>query len=548
MVGTIIWAISIMVFASYPFLTFSARRIRLILYVHLCFPATVLLWVLGGQGLFGALFANLILAYSLMVYHSKKAIGIPSRHLIMIFLSTLFALVIMIETFAMIAIAVNPVHVLSLFSSQNVGILAVARFSLNLFGLFDSATLILFLLLIMCGFIFCFFRYDQESIDDNERRMRLGWVADVVGIGILSAVPALLPYFYVKPPVGIDAAWYVHAVDTLTSERNLASLFISEPRAVYVVILYAIKLAVGETAYALVVGVAILSGLAALANYSLAWKLFYRRDVALLAAAMSSLAPQILVVSFAAIFDSWLALVEMLFLFRFLRGMVERQSVSRLVLSLCMSILLMITHLWSWVMAMLIIVTLGLLGVNDRPTLKTCFFVVGGSVIFLTLFGLIPAYVMPRNAIAFGIWILVSNLQFPSSFVLNLSNVLKNYVGGMYSNWIMMALANMGILSLVNGKFNKRLFQAWIITPSVFMFFSGSDLQWRLLFLLPTSLLSAIGLKSTVNFLHSRFHLKKATMLDLSLLSFLEIAFVVAVILLLWNNVLRSMIFIAAST
>lgn len=240
--------------------------------------------------------------------------------------------------------------------------------------------------------------------------------------------------------------------------------------------------------------------------------------------------------------------MEILFLFGFLRGLVERRSVSRLALTLCMSALLMLTHLWSWVIVMLIILTLGLLDVNDRPTLKASFLVVGGSIIFLTFLGLIPAYEMPRNAIAFGMGMLVSNLQYPSSFVLNLSNVLKNYVGGMYSNWIIMTLANMGMLSLVNGKFNKRLFQAWIIIPSTFMLFLGPDIQWRVLFLLPTSLLSAVGLKSTVNFLNSRFHPKKARMLELSLLSFLEIAFVVAVILLLWNNVLRSMIYIAAST
>lgn len=290
-VGTIIWITSILVFASYPFLTFSARRSRLILYVHLLFPATILLWLLW-QDLFGVFFANLILAYFLMVCHSMKTIGIPSRLSIMIFLSTLFALIIVIETFAMIAVAIYPAHVLSLFSLQNdVGVLAVARFSLNLFGLFDFATLALLLLLILMGFVFCFFGYNQQSFVSNGHRMGFGTAAAVVGIWILSIVSAVLPYFYVRPPVGIDAAWYVRAVDTLTRGRSLTSLFISEPRAVYILILYAIKLVVGETAYALVVGVAILSGLASLANYWLAWKVFYRRDVALLAGAMSSLAP-----------------------------------------------------------------------------------------------------------------------------------------------------------------------------------------------------------------------------------------------------------------
>jgi hypothetical protein len=545
--GTIIWIASIIVFVSYPFLTSSGRKLRSIFYVHLCFPATILLWLLR-QDLFALFCANLILAYSLMVVYSKKAFRIPRRQSVMIFLSTLFSLIILIETFAFVVTIIHPVGVISLFSSQDVGLLEVARFSLNLFYLGDFATLGLLVLLIMLGFVIGFFRFEEQSIDHHRRRRKLGTAACSVVLWILSMAYAVLPYVYSGRPVGIDAAWYVNQVNDLAGGKSLTGLFISEPRAVYVAILYAIRLVVGETTCALLVGVAILSGLASFANYWLAWKMFHRTDIALLAIAMSSLTPQILVASFSAIFDAWLALVEMVFLFGCVLGVAEQRRVSRLVPALCTSMLLMLTHLWTWAITMLMIATVGLLSWNDRSTWRASFSIVAGSMFPLTFLGLMPGYEMVRNATRFGIGMAFANLQNPSSFVPNLSMVFTNYVGGMYSNWIIAALANMGLLGLVKGNLCKRLLQAWIMVPSVFMFFLGPDVQWRLLFLLPTGLLSPVGLKYAVNFLESRFHPKKAVTSDLFLLYFVKIAFVVAVILLLSNNVLRSMIFVAAST
>jgi hypothetical protein len=219
--------------------------------------------------------------------------------------------------------------------------------------------------------------------------------------------------------------------------------------------------------------------------------------------------------------------------------------------SLAISLLIMVTHAWTWAMLMMILAFDLLLSARTRsPRLWSSakgkvfvasalvglvFYVIGGG--FFTAF---------RDAVNFGLsWALAANLRSPTTYFNNLQLTLTNYAGGIFSNWLLLALSIVGVLGLrVMSKEARTLLQSWLLSPLLIMVFLSSDVQWRLLFLIPYNILAAIGLLKILSVLRER--LTDSLYWDLVLVNIVELSLLAVVGLLLWNNVVRSMVFIAA--
>jgi hypothetical protein len=132
------------------------------------------------------------------------------------------------------------------------------------------------------------------------------------------------------------------------------------------------------------------------------------------------------------------------------------------------------------------------------------------------------------------------------AFLHDVQVALFNYsTQGFYSNWVMLSLGIVGVLGLANiEKETRTIFASWILGPSVLFLFLGSEIQWRLLYLIPYNILAAIGVTVLFGFLERAVPISRSRR-DLIMVRAVELAFAVLIMLLFLNNAARSMTLIA---
>jgi uncharacterized membrane protein len=268
------------------------------------------------------------------------------------------------------------------------------------------------------------------------------------------------------------------------------------------------------------------------------------------------LSPQLLVELFAGIFDEWVAFAELLFFCCFLLRSVRGRKRFDVLASCLVLVLLMITHLWTWLVVMVVLglyimFSVGLHAGNEKslsPTMGLSIFVVGvivgGGAMLLT------PYTAMRTAVEFGFrWALFANLNSPVFFIRNLQITIASYVQGFFSSWPIIALSIIGLIAASFRLDEKasQLLSAWVLGPTLLAIFLGPAVQWRLVFLLPFPILSAFGLPEITSGMIPSTKKAFQSFDEAMLFHLTRFSCLTAIILILVDTFVISLILIAAA-
>lgn len=563
-VDTLIWIVALLIFSVYPIV--SKERALIVLLVHGAIPFSILVLLLNPET-FPLLAANNILAFLIALARSQQTFKIPRSQAVTLVLSILFLTVIPIEVLATFSVVSDPAAVLKLYETGSRGVLAAGRLSLGLFYVGDVTAELLLMLLLFSPIILLAASQGKEGSQGvldgqsryHERTVFDGWITPMVLVGItgLGAFTAVLPYIFHTVPMGVDAAWYLEKSAGHDSPLNLAA---GEPRAVYVLLLLALRSAFQlAPVNTLELGAAFLSSLSVIGTFFFTRQAVRRTDVSLFSAFLASFSPQLLIGTFAAIFEAWLVYSESLFFFGLILHAMRNSSRKSAAGAAVFSVLIMLTHAWTWLVLMLILAAQLMILMIQSKSLGRLRLMRGWSLQLRTLLVSVSigavAFTLGSNVLsgwgsardsAFAFFI--SGLRSPAFFFHDLSLTLTNYVGGFYSNWVLLCLAVLGAFAVsCLASEVKALVASCLLIPGLLSTFVSADLQWRLLFLLPYSFLAAIAIFFTLAELRARTMTASGSYIDSLLFHLLEWSCVAVISLMLWNNALRSMVFISAS-
>jgi len=421
---------------------------------------------------------------------------------------------IFVELIALVTTLVNPSYATDIKSVSYKNIPLLVKVSLSFFNLVyvpDLTAGLVFVLMVSAAMLVLLNRlfgvipraaYPHLKVDPA-----YAW-ASLVGLAIMSGIASEYPYHLGSSPIGVDMSWYLLSLGTLEATGKFGVLA-GEPRAVFLILCYGVHLLTGlSNADSIMAGAAALSVLVIVGSFFFVREASQRDDLALLSALMAVLSPQLLVELFAGIFDDWLAFAELLFFCCFLLRSVRGRKKFDVLASCLILVLLMVTHLWTWVVVMVVLAlyimfSLGLPSANEKPrpsTMGLRIFVVGvivaGGAMLLT------PYTALRTAVQFGFGWALANISSPVFLVQNLQITLSSYVQGFFSNWPLVVLS---ILGLVAASFHldegtSELLSAWVLGPTLLASFFGPAVQWRLIFLIPFPILGAFGLPEIISY------------------------------------------------
>jgi hypothetical protein len=560
-VDMLIWTVTVLVFSIFPII--NRQRGLAILLVNGAVPFSILLLIMDPRT-FPALAVNNILAVLINLNRSQQIFRVSRSQAAALLFIVVFFLIIAFEVLATFSIAAYPVGPLQLYEANPPNaLIEFGRISLSLFYLGDT-TVGFILILLMFSPIVLMHAHRTRSGATNagtgirsefEMYRRRSTVVPLALLLGLAAFAATLPYLLHPVPIGVDASFYLIQSAGKRLSRGLVGM---GPWAAYIVLLFILRSVFQLPAVtALAVGAAFLSALSAIGAFFFAREAVGRTDVALLSALLASFSPQLLVGTFAGIFEAWLAYSEsLLFLGLILHAMKNSDSKSAAG-SVLLSILILLTHPWTWAVLILILVcqlivisavqtrSAGGLQLTNSLRIQSVVLIVSVLVciVVVTLVSLAFPYLGNRTILFFE-----ERLRSPVLFVNDIALTLTNYVGGFYSNWILMSLVLIGLFGASQLADEARaLLLSWVLVPGLLSVFFSSDVQWRLLYLLPYSVLAAYGILSITSKMKSRIIACPESYIGSLLFYLLEWSCIGAIALIFWNNLLRSMFLISAS-
>lgn len=559
---TFIWIIAVLIFLVYP-IVIKERTLAMLL-VHGAIPFSILLLLLSPEA-FPVLAVNIMLAFAIAMVTSRRTFNISERQAAALVFSVVCLAIIPVEVLATFSVLSEPAALLNLYRSGSSVLLTAGRLSLDLFYFGGVAaeilqTLLMLSLIILiassqriCG---TWKALDGRSANPEPPVFDRTITTLIIGLAALAAFTAALPYLFHPVPMGVDASWYL---ENSAGHRSPLDLVREEPRALYLILLYVLRTTFQLTPVAaLELGAASLSVLSVIGAFFFSWEAVHRADVALLSAFLASFSPQVLVATYAGIFEAWLAYSESLFFFGVLLYTMRNSNSKSAAGAVLLSVLIMLTHVWTWLLVTLILAGQVLVLVIEsyrRHKLRFSNSVsrpLGVLLTSATIGGItltLGTMALPTlAALNSTFYLFSSGLRSPMFFFEELSRTLTYMVGGFFSNWILISLAILGVFTtLYLASEVKALVTAWLLVPTFLSIFLSSDLQWRLLFLLPYSFLAALGVCFTLGRLRAQMTAGSHSFADSVLFYLLEYACLMAIGLIFWNNALRSMVLVSAS-
>jgi len=561
--NTVIWATMLVGFLIYPAIITASRSSRLVLFTNtatlillvstLVWPAAIPLLVIAN-----------ILAYLIALGAAERLLGVTRVRAIALSLCTLLCLGASAELLALYVSLVDPFAAMTAYSNA-VGIYTAARFDLGLFYIgYGTVVWLVVLLMVFPVILEVVTRLHKSTtsvICSCLAHIQLGTAHIALGLACASALAILvvsLPYSLSTYPIGVDAHWYSDALEALSKGMSPMELARGEPRVLYLLILHGIHstmdMPIRET---MLSGAIIVSVLFVIGSFCLLREMGQGHTVCVLGAFLAGLSAQTLVGTLASIYSNWLALVELLFLFTLLLHAEKTSAKSSLVASWLVSFAVMLTHAWTWIVLLSMLTTnVVLLAIQERSwkpvqssaAFRTlCASLLTGIVAFVA----VSSLPVSSQVVDLGYqWGLLQNLRYlrtPAEFMRDLQIALSNYsTQGLYSNWIMLTLAVIGLFAMRRSEPNARIvLESWILVPALLIFLLGWELQWRLLFLIPYHILAAVGVIASVGTIVKHMEIRAGSRADRLILKAMQWSFIILVFLLFLNNAVRSMTLIA---
>ena len=229
--------------------------------------------------------------------------------------------------------------------------------------------------------------------------------------------------------------------------------------------------------------------------------------LALIAAAISTFSFQTVVGVFAYFAANWLAIIESLIALVFLLKAFEKSSWKWAVASTMVGFAVLLTHPYTWDVLMVMLVFLLIWTLFSRIPEKRfraviVLFLLGFNLLFYAAYDLAPFGKQVSNGagLASGVLSTLSVSNF-LSLANNFSAAVQTWLGGLFSNSLLILLALIGAISLfqLTKTFNK-ITLLWIIVPSLAILAVSPDpYYYRFLYIIPIQIQAATGLQWIIN-------------------------------------------------
>ncbi len=370
----------------------------------------------------------------------------------------------------------------------------------------------------------------------------------------LSSLVAILvtSYSYVHLPdsalVGSDSAIYRDWL--VEMEQQGPSVALQKDRPLTFLFLHAVRLVSGLSAEGVVRVMPVVCAVGLCLGVFWFVRVGTKNDpVALLAALFTAVSFQTTVGVHAYSVANWLALIGLFVLFGLLlKGFESR----RWIFALCGSILgivLLFTHVWSWVVVMTISASyLGVSGfqfvrkkADERNAIKQLLLVLATNLIAYAIYALLPFGVGIGSAGTGALGFAGQSLSplAPVNVYVGLDNAVRLWVGGLYGNAPLLILSILGLFLVKSqlARFNRLLF-VWVAAASLplFVFSPESYLFYRMLYMVPFQVFAAAGLFWGLN----KFDRFQSLQENKPLMVTLKVLITSLVLLFLLNYALRS--------
>lgn len=231
--------------------------------------------------------------------------------------------------------------------------------------------------------------------------------------------------------------------------------------------------------------------------------------LALIAVFLSASSPFTASGVYGGFYSNWLAIVEVYASMAFLIKYFREGELKHLASSTTLSCLALFTHPWTWDVYMATLLTYLLLSLSLKLVRRGGSRRLLGLSLIVSINGLIDyfkefilkmfgGYLAAESVVRMG-WI---GLQWIPDYWLNLRNLFTLYVGGAYTNWIVLVFSIIGLIHLhfSRSEFSSILY-IWTILASTLFPFSSLDLQGRLFLILPLNLIYPLGFLYLVSYM-----------------------------------------------
>ena len=341
--------------------------------------------------------------------------------------------------------------------------------------------------------------------DSGPKKRFMIWSIIILSIACV-LFSSYYPYFYNTRLVGVDAPWYFERLSEMTNWEEALKILTSYEvvsRWSYLFILYIFKILTGVSSDTIVkIGPALPASFLAISTYLLINIVTKDRVLSILSLFLTAFSLNTTVGIFAGIYSNWLAISWIMLLLVIIVYAVNKGLWFSITTGLMLSVLILITHAWSWFFMMVVLITFVLLTFIYR-------FLSSQQMKFEKDLKTAIILILCNASLAIGFIVLMPGSQFIqlSSSILetvsreqtigiisNLNYIITQYVGGFFGNPILFVVAILGMISLRDFKITfNRLIISIIIPISLFGVIIDPFWQWRLLYMVPFQILATFG-------------------------------------------------------
>lgn len=382
-------------------------------------------------------------------------------------------------------------------------------------------------------------RFPQSSI----KHALLGYAILLVSV-MLSVLAMAIPYTRDPGVYGVDARYYLDKLASVGDVGMLLKLFPEDPRVMYIMLLKCLTVLGVSNELAVKGGPVILIGLNACAFYILGREILRDRLAGGFIAVFSALGMQTSMSLYAGVYANWLSLFFAALAFASYLRAVRTDKMAFLALAGLFMMLCLAAHPWSGLIYSSLLISACILDSLLKMRNHTRFLVGELMLALAVVLALVAGYFYTPH-FDLAISILRQNLWSGSSNSGELFSTLAftmNYmVGGFMSVPIfyVMALVGFSCLQLDKGSSSEsRLLVLWLAITSIPLLFVEQWIQWRLIYLMPTQVLSGLG---AYYISHAMYHAHE------KLGRPLFTVYLFTIILVLFDYLLRSANFIPSS-
>jgi len=435
---------------------------------------------------------------------------------------------------------------------------------LNLFNILYPLTSWILLILLYCWiwipisrYLFLRMRRDDFSSIHLPGILERQYLTLVLFITLVVAVfVAYYPYIHLPPPglVGVDSLSGVNYYGFLThmvKDGPYASL--RSDRPIFFLLLYFVKIVTMQPSYFVIrIMPAICAVGLALATFWFVKTGTKNDHLALLSSIFSVFSFQTTAGMYGYLLANWFIIIEIMLFFTFLLKSLEKRSIICSLIVGLISILALLTHPYTWLIMIGILVSYMILTFLVRSGIrKDIPFLLIPLVITAIVFAPYLIYVKGGIYSSPSFWVFlnsiwhafISNLNISKIILLqpSLSLMVQRWAGGAFGNPLMIALAILGMVSMADmAKRFHRLILCWILVPSlaIFALVPGSEnLYYRIAYVIPFQIPAAIGLYWLLSKLRSTLNSSSTSTTYFKLF---QILIITLVILLLFNYSIRT--------